>query len=1017
MIMAQWFKARYYSKDGLYSHLIDRKDLTNLTSKENWSKTPYFKEYQKSFKDGEYNIKEPVYTPYGQTIRSYFSGGEIFDLGRMPGLGEVVHNPKTGAVSSSIASRLPQSLNHNVIEIKVGATTMSSEIDKVELRPQEQTSIASSAVGESSDLSRREFLKQTRTLIKALAVGATFGFLGCGGSYEKSGENKKDSILQGVEFSLKELQDAVSNRLGSVSEEDLKTSINLSNQNETLVRQAYDYLMAENILSSSTSFVPVLFFLKGMNDDWGMAIFGDLELIVVGYDYYNNSEALPSQEARDAWLARMIAHEATHIKNHKENPGLAPLMDEYLAQEASYKAAKAMEPNKDTVENEKKAYEAFGVLVSESKRHEVVDLFGISVDDFIYLSYSGIVKPVTKEEIYAPTITITLFDKRNKARMIAVQVNVETSEIDLAGNRDGSDFSKETSGSPLEPESASSVMESGPVKASSAMGSTAARPLISVFGIYEDELLYAEAQVIEQMNEFHRRYLDIYRDAELSTVGLVRKEGNKDILVDLILPRRNKILYVETKLVERYMIGGFKEKVLRAIAESYDLRLEVNSQGRLTLISDKEGDSIIFSDQYDWGEAVAIISKLAPITLPENIVAVQRIITERGGLSLENDWDLIITDYSHARTMRYQMRVQKEVEQKKATPVFYFHYHPDGGLEFSDSDFRDWLENGFEWAGIGIPQKDGKTISYRLYYVPSLLSRQETRLYRLPFADNPVMRDIYYHTRGSYLFWQQAIKIYEAALTWNADAVNALQDTMKRMKAGEVLDRAEKEFQRSGTPESICSDYRFAVNVFFSTFTYKLDEIFKSKPLEGEKLKVAISQLEKMLLFMRMTEVLAREKGDGSIKNSPPLGNNPVSGSPLEPETASSAMEQRFGGIDFRSLPIVTQAMTNLSVNISSSAIRNLVSTNLDEEWRQIARMASSGITPSSERIKEYIQTSCAQESITQDRDKILFCISDILRSEEESCCSTDATLRDILVVLESMGSAQELREVFLGKG
>lgn len=77
LILSQWFKARFYGKGDTYSRIINRKDLTNLISQEPWSKTTYFQAYQKSFKDGEYNIKEPVYTPYGQTIRSYFSGGMI----------------------------------------------------------------------------------------------------------------------------------------------------------------------------------------------------------------------------------------------------------------------------------------------------------------------------------------------------------------------------------------------------------------------------------------------------------------------------------------------------------------------------------------------------------------------------------------------------------------------------------------------------------------------------------------------------------------------------------------------------------------------------------------------------------------------------------------------------------------------------------------------------------------------------------------------------------------------------
>lgn len=77
LIMAQWFKARFANRDGVYSRIVDRRVVfPALYSKESWSKTTYFQAYQKSFKDGEYNIQEPVYTLYGQTIRSYFSGGE-----------------------------------------------------------------------------------------------------------------------------------------------------------------------------------------------------------------------------------------------------------------------------------------------------------------------------------------------------------------------------------------------------------------------------------------------------------------------------------------------------------------------------------------------------------------------------------------------------------------------------------------------------------------------------------------------------------------------------------------------------------------------------------------------------------------------------------------------------------------------------------------------------------------------------------------------------------------------------
>jgi HEAT repeat protein len=121
------------------------------------------------------------------------------------------------------------------------------------------------------------------------------------------------------------------------------------------------------------------------------------------------------------------------------------------------------------------------------------------------------------------------------------------------------------------------------------------------------------------------------------------------------------------------------------------------------------------------------------------------------------------------------------------------------------------------------------------------------------------------------------------------------------------------------------------------------------------------------------------------------------------------------GGIDFRALPIVTQAMSNLKPMFRSSFFWGQSLVNLNKEWQDIEQMASSGITPSSDRIKEYLQASCAKGSILGDKDKVILCIADILRSEEENCCLTDPALRDILVVLETANSSVELSRIFLG--
>ena len=83
LILSRWFKSRFAEKKGLspkgtdpsFISLIDSQNLTNLTSQDSWTKDTNFQAYKKSFTEGEYNIKESVYTPTGQVIRSYMSGG------------------------------------------------------------------------------------------------------------------------------------------------------------------------------------------------------------------------------------------------------------------------------------------------------------------------------------------------------------------------------------------------------------------------------------------------------------------------------------------------------------------------------------------------------------------------------------------------------------------------------------------------------------------------------------------------------------------------------------------------------------------------------------------------------------------------------------------------------------------------------------------------------------------------------------------------------------------------------
>ena len=104
LILSRWFKDKFQGQSGGYASRINRLDLSGLTSQEPWSKTTYFKEYQKSFQEGEYNIQEPVYTPTGQVIRSYFSGGMALQnintgngfMAGVRGVSQILPKTKTG---------------------------------------------------------------------------------------------------------------------------------------------------------------------------------------------------------------------------------------------------------------------------------------------------------------------------------------------------------------------------------------------------------------------------------------------------------------------------------------------------------------------------------------------------------------------------------------------------------------------------------------------------------------------------------------------------------------------------------------------------------------------------------------------------------------------------------------------------------------------------------------------------------------------------------------------------------
>ncbi|MBI4707624.1 MAG: HEAT repeat domain-containing protein, partial [Candidatus Omnitrophica bacterium] len=135
-----------------------------------------------------------------------------------------------------------------------------------------------------------------------------------------------------------------------------------------------------------------------------------------------------------------------------------------------------------------------------------------------------------------------------------------------------------------------------------------------------------------------------------------------------------------------------------------------------------------------------------------------------------------------------------------------------------------------------------------------------------------------------------------------------------------------------------------------------------------------------------------------------------------------SSSADKKGGIDMRVLPIVTQPgmlspVTSHQSPVSRGGLNLLYSTDgsLAKEWQAIERMFNGGITPSAQRIKEYLSNCCAVNNFDQEIDKVISLMADILRKQEEECCATDTGLKQFLVALESEKTGEEFQSSLAG--
>ncbi len=111
LILAEYYKQKYHSGQGLYSRLINRGYIEGLESNEPWASEDFYNAYVKSCQEGEYRLSQQEYDPYLASMvqKYYFYGGIMFAQHIAPKLKVI---PKA---SSYMGNWLAKFFGHNDI--------------------------------------------------------------------------------------------------------------------------------------------------------------------------------------------------------------------------------------------------------------------------------------------------------------------------------------------------------------------------------------------------------------------------------------------------------------------------------------------------------------------------------------------------------------------------------------------------------------------------------------------------------------------------------------------------------------------------------------------------------------------------------------------------------------------------------------------------------------------------------------------------------------------------------------
>jgi len=910
LILSQWFKVKFAYQNTAYSRLIESGNITSFTAKTPFSKDTYFKVYQKSFKDGEYNFQTPVSTPFGQMIRSYFSGG--FQVGNL----------------------VPQNTGTTVPTLGGGSTT------RMAAQP-----------GDGLLRRARNFLAPILVLVGINAANPAEVIVVTQDVRPTVATLNRPKNTQGNMVATDPHRISADTMTPVVSDEEYY------GQKGAEIFRLIKSLNQRRASLSIEQFVNELFNIISKDPDFEVRT-SRLFVFTVLDDLLNDKQAREAMISQQRWGILIKSHDKAAVRvamtlvQDTKVPEIAGFKNEFVEVLTDGTIVVDREAIRRTLREAGFSGDV-SIVVEEIAGiialHEVTEVRSLRNGRTTVEAHSDAMA-AEAEGLQGKS------DELRKAMHIIWQKMHRSSDVNLKKGENAWGKGKEGYGGEGRQDGVNQLVD----------------------------VLSLQFMTTLQEKYIEKYYRDrVYqRDHETQRTNLLMRIGVKKHKLPLGI--RLKSLFSRDKVKQGTLssVGPLPDRELFLIEER---QKQHGFGGVQKYYTDSDGFDTYFQSTREFGyeEFMALLEPY--FNIPRTRNGIQRILRDM-----------------YIDPQQYKSLSDSEIDLLEMLPI------KDRTRSFlSCSLLRYWI-------------KDFDAPSQPVYY------------------DRPtdeLGKDIFERKDGSFYVWD----LDPQAATHKEERTERENILSHLMAIGAYIDSMPISFQKEAVR------YLVETALFMASLEMSYPDKMRwvvsqqnllLKRLEDDLLSAWQNKYPSLYSIYReeLTLLLSNSKEPSSsetdsldtysLQNEVGSNNPSIDGLPdkktsgIDGSASLPSIPGRggLGGIDFRALPIVTQAIGNLGANINRSSLNRLSSVNLNQEWLEIERMVSSGITPSAERIKEYIQASCAKGEAGQDVDKIINCISDILRQEEERCCSTDATLRDILVVLEASRSSTELSQIFLGK-